>query len=116
MTDSIKKFHNSIRKFVDFNDTADLQTETPHIILIPDKKLHSIPWESLPYLRNLSISRVPSLSFLRDRLVNRSSPRFYINPEKALVVLNPSSDLKNTQTAFKPVIESFVNQILDVIA
>jgi len=39
-----------------------------HTFLILDRHVQSIPWESLPSLRGRSISRIPSLAFLADRL------------------------------------------------
>ncbi|KAI9292414.1 hypothetical protein K502DRAFT_295387, partial [Neoconidiobolus thromboides FSU 785] len=40
-----------------------------HLILILDKYTQSLPWESLPSLRERSVSRLPCLSFLRDSLL-----------------------------------------------
>ncbi|KAJ1968935.1 separin protein [Dispira parvispora] len=45
-----------------------------HVVLILDKHLQLLPWESMPCLRQRSVSRLPSLHFLRDRvLLLRSS-------------------------------------------
>ncbi|KAF8940108.1 hypothetical protein BGZ58_007693 [Dissophora ornata] len=52
-----------------------------HVILILDKHLQVFPWESCPVLRGEAVSRVPSLWFLRDRimkqryLISRSNQR-----------------------------------------
>ncbi|GAA6007706.1 hypothetical protein JCM10207_004847 [Rhodosporidiobolus poonsookiae] len=81
-----------------------------HTFLILDKTLQSFPWESLPCLRGRSVSRLPSLAFLRDRLdlaASRSTlpdqPHdLVINPKSAAYVLNPGGDLKNTQKTFEP--------------
>ena len=74
-----------------------------HTILILDKKLHQFPWESLPCLAGQSISRLPSLTSLRDRIltlsqaggIRRSS--LSIDRTNGAYVLNPSGDLKHTQ-------------------
>ena len=55
--------------------TAAFEENTPavgmvsHTILILDKSLQALPFESIPLLRSRSVSRMPSLPFLRDRLV-----------------------------------------------
>ncbi|GAA6064363.1 hypothetical protein JCM10212_005877 [Sporobolomyces blumeae] len=81
-----------------------------HTFLILDKALRSFPWESLPCLLGRSVSRLPSLSFLRDRLDLASSltegdPTTYeitVDPRRSAFVLNPGGDLKNTQSTFEP--------------
>ncbi|CAO3592351.1 unnamed protein product [Absidia cylindrospora] len=40
-----------------------------HIILIPDKLTQQFPWESIPTLRTQPVSRLPCISFLRDRIL-----------------------------------------------
>ncbi|KAJ1659087.1 separin protein [Dispira simplex] len=40
-----------------------------HVVLILDKHLQLLPWESMPCLRQRSVSRLPSLHFLRDRML-----------------------------------------------
>ncbi|KAI8071039.1 peptidase family C50-domain-containing protein [Gongronella butleri] len=40
-----------------------------HVILVPDKHTHAFPLESLPIMRRQPVSRVPCLSFLRDRIL-----------------------------------------------
>ncbi|CAH7673700.1 peptidase family C50-domain-containing protein [Phakopsora pachyrhizi] len=74
-----------------------------HLFLILDKAFQGFPWEVLPILRGHSVSRIPSLSFLRDRLdVNFSSSLpMVVDSRKTSYILNPSGDLKNTQTQFE---------------
>lgn len=82
-----------------------------HTILILDKSLHMFPWESLPCLQTLAVSRLPSLQALRDRLLAARSPTsiedaeagHYI-PKKAggTSILNPSGDLTHTLKTLKP--------------
>ncbi|KAI1144049.1 peptidase family C50-domain-containing protein [Hypoxylon sp. FL0543] len=93
--------------------------EGEHTILILDKSLHAFPWESLPCLQGLAVSRVPSLDCLR-RLILEAKPAqpkpaatdddetnspdtrdgHYISINSGTYILNPSSDLKNTQATF----------------
>ncbi|CAA21959.1 separase/separin [Schizosaccharomyces pombe] len=75
-----------------------------HTVLVLDKSVHQFPWESLPCLNRQSVSRVPSLSILRDIL----SQSFVVNGEYVEVrkeagsyILNPSLDLKHTQEMFE---------------
>ncbi|GAA5982183.1 hypothetical protein JCM10908_004771 [Rhodotorula pacifica] len=79
-----------------------------HTFLILDKHLHAFPWESIPCLRGRSVSRLPSVSFLRDRLDLASAQGvedfldITVNPSRTAYILNPGGDLKNTQQTFEP--------------
>ncbi|KAK0386289.1 hypothetical protein NLU13_6126 [Sarocladium strictum] len=79
-----------------------------HTILVLDKALHAFPWESMPCMDGLAISRVPSLAYLRRVLTEANKPStehqaagHYVSASKGTYVLNPSSDLKNTQKFFQ---------------
>ncbi|EGG06631.1 uncharacterized protein MELLADRAFT_36075, partial [Melampsora larici-populina 98AG31] len=76
-----------------------------HLFLILDKNLQGFPWEVLPHLRGHSISRIPSLSFLRDRLLalgELTSPsNMTVDATRTAYILNPSGDLISTQTMFE---------------
>ncbi|KAI8959784.1 peptidase family C50-domain-containing protein [Daldinia sp. FL1419] len=92
--------------------------EAVHTILILDKPLHAFPWESLPCLQSLAVSRVPSLDCLRRLIleakssnadtVNENSQHgsssqregHYASINSGTYILNPGSDLKNTQATF----------------
>ncbi|WAQ82072.1 hypothetical protein PtA15_2A385 [Puccinia triticina] len=80
-----------------------------HLFLILDKNLHGFPWEVLPILTGHSVSRIPSLSFLRDRLgdeqANDLAP-LSIDPTRTSYILNPSGDLTSTQLKFEGWLES----------
>ncbi|GAA6018536.1 hypothetical protein JCM11491_006438 [Sporobolomyces phaffii] len=81
-----------------------------HTFLILDKALAAFPWESIPCLLGRSVSRLPSLSFLRDRLdlasslatPEDSSLELTVNAARAAYVLNPGGDLVATQKTFEP--------------
>ncbi|TIA90048.1 hypothetical protein E3P99_01777 [Wallemia hederae] len=87
------------------NKYADRKTEGPpeHTFLILDKLTQFMPWESIPTLRNQSVSRIPSIGFLRDRLdyiTFLNQDKFYVNPKKTFCLINPSGDLKKTEKNF----------------
>ncbi|KAF8623369.1 hypothetical protein AX17_007447 [Amanita inopinata Kibby_2008] len=95
-------------------EAADGRDE--HVFLVLGKDVQGIPWESIPVLRGRSVSRIPSIDFLLDRLefVKRQHagspsgdtsdshhPRgALVNPRKGFYILNPSGDLDRTQERF----------------
>lgn len=86
-----------------------------HLFLVLDKNVVGLPWESLPILRGQSVSRIPSVDFLIDRLdfeewrLKKSSAdadeyaldRAKVDPRNTYYVLNPSGDLAATEGRFK---------------
>ncbi|KTW27634.1 hypothetical protein T552_02075 [Pneumocystis carinii B80] len=82
--------------------TVLLEKEQQHLILVLDKSIQSFPWESLPCLRKLSISRVPSLYCIYDRINSAKFDAYQkVSRNNGCYVLNPSSDLINTQNNFE---------------
>jgi separase len=82
-----------------------------HVILILDKSLHMFPWESLPCLRGKSVSRLPSLGSLMERVVDSPSegpswPNIAAN--RGFFILNPDGDLTHTQSQFENTFERYV--------
>ncbi|CAG8761352.1 7034_t:CDS:2, partial [Racocetra fulgida] len=85
---------------INFVDSS--QTDDQHVILILDKNVQMLPWESLPCLRSQAVSRLPSLSFLRDRIMfmnhinnqqcESNISNYVIDQRKAFYVLNPRWD------------------------
>ncbi|KAI0879590.1 peptidase family C50-domain-containing protein [Hypoxylon argillaceum] len=97
-----------------------------HTILILDKSLHVFPWESLPCLQGVAVSRVPSLDYLRRAILEaKASPSqqdttdsdpdessssstaasashtgHHVSINSGTYILNPSGDLVNTQATF----------------
>ncbi|GAW11158.1 hypothetical protein ANO14919_005000 [Xylariales sp. No.14919] len=94
-----------------------------HTILILDKPLHVFPWESLPCLQGLAVSRVPSLDYLRRSILEAnisashpdttdfdsdesnspaSAPHIghHVSIGSGTYILNPAGDLINTQATF----------------
>ncbi|KFH63503.1 hypothetical protein MVEG_10912 [Podila verticillata NRRL 6337] len=68
--------------------------EGSHIVLILDKHLQMFPWESCPGLRGEAVSRLPSICFLRDRLLQqRCQQQDTLNPlEPTLSSAEPVTD------------------------
>jgi separase len=99
--DALRAYHAAVR-------SAGLEDEGRHTILILDKELHAFPWESLPCMDGLAVSRLPSLGCLRDRILCQlenmpegAAYGQYISRGNGAYVLNPSGDLKSTQTTFQ---------------
>jgi separase len=81
-----------------------------HLFLALDKNTQAFPWESIPCLRGLPISRIPSLPVLLDQvalgqLVQPGSKRRTVNSKKTFFILNPSADLQVTQETFEPMLK-----------
>ncbi|KAJ3489057.1 hypothetical protein NLG97_g6072 [Lecanicillium saksenae] len=105
MYDALKGYYGAL-------EGAGAREEGAHTILVLDKALHAFPWESLPCMEGLAVSRVPSLACLRqlitesnmppkDKTAAGSLPGHYVSSTAGTYMLNPSSDLKNTQTFFQ---------------
>ncbi|KAF2089265.1 hypothetical protein K490DRAFT_37691 [Saccharata proteae CBS 121410] len=107
MLDALRAYHTA---------TETISTTPQHTILILDRNLHAFPWESLPSLQHLSISRLPSMTALRDRLLAARCPRVSPDTETSeyaghhiprsslngASILNPAGDLANTQAMLCP--------------
>nr|GAT53299.1 cysteine peptidase C50 [Mycena chlorophos] len=80
-----------------------------HMFLILDKNIQGLPWESIPVLRGQSVSRIPSVDFLLDRiqlagwgLKSRVGvDRAQVDPRSGYCLLNPSGDLVRTEGRFQ---------------
>ncbi|KAG6831576.1 hypothetical protein H0H87_004795 [Tephrocybe sp. NHM501043] len=87
------------------------RTADEHIFLVLDKNLQGLPWESIPILRGRSVSRIPSVDFLHDRVLFADLKRkrakiapskgAVVDPRKGFYILNPSGDLGKTEARFK---------------
>ena len=100
--DALRAYYSAYQK---------IDSPSRHTILILDKSLHAFPWESLPCLEQLSISRLPSLAALHQRLRDAKSsrsrhnaaPGHYIRAEAGgTTILNPSGDLSHTLKTLQP--------------
>lgn len=99
-------------------DAKNIEAENTrnHTILVLDKVLHTFPWESLPCLQGLAVSRVPSLACLRRLILEQRSstqetdsptPKgHHVSADNGTYMLNPSGDLKTTQSIFEAPLSS----------
>ncbi|KAI2466597.1 peptidase family C50-domain-containing protein [Annulohypoxylon bovei var. microspora] len=92
--------------------------ESTHTILVLDKYLHPFPFEALPCMQGLAVSRVFSLDCLRRQILEaklggsvsagkedeesstNAREGHYISINSGTYILNPNCDLKNTQATF----------------
>ncbi|TFK18247.1 hypothetical protein FA15DRAFT_760707 [Coprinopsis marcescibilis] len=91
-----------------------LDSTDEHLFLVLDRNIQNLPWECLPIMKGRSISRIPSIDFLLDRIqlgdmkrhklgdAGRSYPgSAVVNPRSGYFILNPSGDLRGTEGRFK---------------
>ncbi|KAF5376561.1 hypothetical protein D9757_008275 [Collybiopsis confluens] len=90
----------------------DYQDE--HLFLVLDKNIQGLPWENIPILQKRSVSRIPSMAFLFDRvhfsrvvqtsdpIRDSSSGCAMVDPRKVYYIINPSGDLERTEERFSP--------------
>ncbi|KAK8055839.1 peptidase family C50 [Apiospora rasikravindrae] len=113
ITDALHSYHTEAKS------SRESQEQT-HTILVLDKSLHIVPWESLPCMQGVAVSRVPSLACLRRSILEQQAspqsgastsesteqeaeePRegHHISRKSGTYILNPGADLKNTQSVF----------------
>ncbi|GAA5799445.1 hypothetical protein HPULCUR_004860 [Helicostylum pulchrum] len=124
MTDQMKAL---IVRYHERSNTSGVDTikniPNDHVILILDKHLQMFPFESTPILQPQAVSRLPCLSFLRDRILYARSygsrhafddfgmvdtewKDISVSRKNAFYVLNPSGDLIDTQKEFEPLFKS----------
>ena len=103
----IKELKNQI--ILSDRQIASLQEKT--IILLLDKQLHCLPWESMKYIENVMITRIPSFQpFITNKHIqfNDDIPGFHFNPTKGYYILNPSNDLVKTEEKLMPLLKQTV--------
>ncbi|EFZ00858.2 separin [Metarhizium robertsii ARSEF 23] len=106
--------YDALRGYYSALNAGSERQEGSHTILILDKALHAFPWESLPCMEGLALSRVPSLACLRQLITESNTqgaePELQeghcVSPKAGTYILNPSSDLKNTQAFFQSTFET----------
>ncbi|KAL2000566.1 hypothetical protein VTN02DRAFT_2896 [Thermoascus thermophilus] len=98
--DALRSYHEAAR--------SEPECGQDHTVLILDKALHLFPWESLPCLQGLPVSRMPSLRCLRDRILQfrptkktATPARFSVDRHRGAYILNPAGDLTATQSIFQ---------------
>lgn len=106
--DALRAYHESVK--------SSQSDEASHTILILDKTLHAFPWESLPCMEDMAVSRLPSFGCLRDRIlaqqvnISEGEPHgHYVSRDNGSYILNPGGDLKSTQTTFQKPLQTLSN-------
>lgn len=77
-----------------------------HLVLVLDKDLQKLPWESMPCLRALPVTRLPSLRFLLSYSIAKEAGASSVlsqgvDPRNTFYVLNPHSNLSSTEERFR---------------
>ncbi|KAG7878718.1 hypothetical protein KL938_003861 [Ogataea parapolymorpha] len=72
-----------------------------HTVLVVSPECVKLPWETVPFLRNRSVSRMPSIKMLVDVLIEQEKHlNVGISAATGYYVINPGGDLKRTETNF----------------
>ncbi|XP_021238121.1 separin isoform X2 [Numida meleagris] len=88
-------------------------SQEPHgsVVLLLDKHLQKLPWESMACLRDLPVTRLPSLRFLLSyALAQRQTNSVLcrgIDPSRTFYILNPQNNLLGTEERFRSWFESY---------
>ncbi|XP_041639099.1 separin [Cheilinus undulatus] len=98
--DSDQLLHTSVSQL------ADRDEPKGHVVLILDKYLQKLPWESISILRSGSVSRMPSLHSLIGLSIQRETDsksilKYGVDKKQVYYVLDPDANLKNSQDQFK---------------
>nr|XP_046239902.1 separin isoform X2 [Scatophagus argus] len=77
-----------------------------HVVLILDKYLQKLPWESISILRSRSVSRMPSLHSLIGLSIQKETDsqsilKQGVDTKQVFYVLDPDANLGNSQDRFK---------------
>ncbi|XP_074670026.1 separin isoform X2 [Strix aluco] len=80
------------------------------LVLVLDKHLQKLPWESMPCLQAVPVTRLPSLRFLLSYTLAQQPAGSVlsrgVNPSSTFYVLNPHSNLLGTEERFRGWFES----------
>ncbi|XP_066114711.1 separin isoform X1 [Saccopteryx bilineata] len=82
-----------------------------HLVLVLDKDLQKLPWESMPSLRALPVTRLPSFHFLLSYAIIKESGTSSVlsrgvDPRSTFYVLNPHNNLSSTEEQFRAIFSS----------
>ncbi|XP_004637936.1 separin [Octodon degus] len=77
-----------------------------HLVLVLDRDLQKLPWESMPCLRALPVTRLPSLHFLLSYSIIKEAGASAVlsqgvDPRSTFYVLNPHNNLSSTEEQFR---------------
>ncbi|XP_065811017.1 separin [Labrus bergylta] len=92
--------HTSVSQLVDREEPKG------HVVLILDKYLQKLPWESISVLRSCSVSRMPSLHSLIGLIIHKEADsksilKDGVDTRQVFYVLDPDANLGNSQDRFK---------------
>ncbi|OXB79012.1 UNVERIFIED_CONTAM: hypothetical protein H355_004555 [Colinus virginianus] len=86
------------------------QEPSGSVILVLDKHLQKLPWESMECLRALPVTRLPSLRFVLSYTLAQKQPSSVlcrgIDPRRTFYILNPQNNLSGTEERFRSWFES----------
>ncbi|MCJ1382516.1 hypothetical protein MMC17_005629 [Xylographa soralifera] len=109
--DALTHYHEAA---CELSEEADI-----HTILVLDKSIHCFPWESLPCMYGRPVSRLPSLSHLRHRILQqkqqelqdegRADSGYHVDSNDGAYILNPAGDLTSTQKVFQKPLGSLMS-------
>ncbi|XP_034726032.1 separin [Etheostoma cragini] len=85
---------------------TDREEPRGHVVLILDKYLQKLPWESISILRSHSVSRMPSLHSLVGLCIQKETDsqsilKQGVNTRQVFYVLDADANLGNSQDRFK---------------
>ena len=112
---------DALRSYHEDAQSKGRQHQDEHLILVLDKQLHALPWESMPCLQSVSVSRVHSMIDVRDRVAcirrkqqqHRSDARvkdgIRTSRNNGAYFLNPGSDLPKTEKRFSKPLSSLTD-------
>ncbi|CCF60515.1 hypothetical protein KAFR_0K01610 [Kazachstania africana CBS 2517] len=98
LEEHIKRYHSRVKR----------RTQISHTFLIVSSTCHLFPWETLSFMKDISVTRVPSVRCLQKLLEAHASDSFPLNvplSSNISMVLNPHGDLKRTESSFKELFE-----------
>ena len=100
LEDQIKKFRATMKTNSIF-----------HTFLVVSSSCHLFPWECLSFLKDLSITRVPSYVCL-NKLLSRfhyELPLHVTIKDNISMILNPNGDLSRTESKFKGMFQKIID-------
>ncbi|EME48667.1 hypothetical protein DOTSEDRAFT_84234 [Dothistroma septosporum NZE10] len=100
-------------------DALHEKDDESHLILVLDRRLQAFPWESLPCLEKVSVSRMDSMQSLRERIITMRQQvqtakdtqhnRYAVSRSSGTYILNPGGDLKSTESTLAPELAQIIN-------
>ena len=107
LINNIKNQGRIVDRILRMEQAALIETDDEHLILVPGHSCQFVPWESMSFLRNRSVSRMPSVTLLFESLRRHKDQMTVYNKgdQGLLYVVNPASDLIKTQARFEPVLD-----------